>query len=162
MVASFATTTHSRSAMRPMPQMIEAECTSPPYMPQAASWPISRKGEPGSSSLLTRSRGSIFPRPTCLSRAEASPPSATVWILSFRSPTRLCMRSALARNSAERGLRPDLRTLISARAPEAAEALGGALAARVEEPVALAQRLVHLDVEPAREAREQRERRTGA
>src|SRR5260221_126344 len=62
MVASLATMTHSRPETRPTPQIIDAACTSPPYMPQAASWPISRNGEPGSSSLLTRSLGSILPQ----------------------------------------------------------------------------------------------------
>ena len=31
-------------------------------MSQAANWPISRKGEPGSSSCARRSRGSSLPR----------------------------------------------------------------------------------------------------
>src|SRR6185503_6087788 len=96
MVASFATITHSRPETRPTPQMIEAQCTSPPYMPQAASWPTSRKGEPGSSSARTRSRGSILPR------AAWSPPTVTVATLTFRSFTSSPMRPALALNSAER------------------------------------------------------------
>src|SRR3989454_8383668 len=104
MVASFATITHSRPETRPMPQMIEAECTSPLYMPQAASWPISRNGEPASSSVRTRSRGSSLPRAACLSRAAWSPPMVTVATFSLRSATSERMRSALARNSAERGL----------------------------------------------------------
>ncbi len=37
--------------------------------PLAASWPISRKGEPGSSRRSTRSRGSSLPRATRFSRA---------------------------------------------------------------------------------------------
>src|SRR5512145_2028255 len=104
MVASFATMTHSRPQTRPMPQMMDAEWTSPLYMPQAASWPISRNGEPGSSSLATRSRGSILPRAVCLSRAAWSPPCRTVAIFSRKSATSARMRSAFSRNSAERGL----------------------------------------------------------
>src|SRR3546814_8483703 len=38
--------------------------------------PISRKGEPGSSSRSTRSRGSSLPRLVCRSRDFALPPSA--------------------------------------------------------------------------------------
>src|ERR1700741_1959735 len=87
-----------------MPQMIDAECTSPPYMPHAASWPISRNGEPGSRSRAPRSRGSILPPAVCLSRADWSPPWETVATFSRRSETRACMRPALARNSSERGL----------------------------------------------------------
>src|SRR3954467_13469471 len=112
MVASFATITHSRPDTRPTPQIIEAECTSPLYIPQAASWPISRNGEPGSSSLFTRSRGSIFPRATCFSLAAASPPCDTVSILLRRSETNPCIRSAFAFKPDERGLSWLLSTLI--------------------------------------------------
>src|SRR5688572_1700503 len=87
-----------------MPATIEAEGTSPPYMPQAASWPISRKGEPGSSSVRTRSRTSSLPRATCFARAASSPPCETAAAFCRRSSTRPRMRSALARNSSERGL----------------------------------------------------------
>src|SRR3954471_6669890 len=104
MVASFATITHSRPETRPMPQMMEALCTSPEYIPQAASWAISTNGEPASSSVCTRSRGSILPRAVCLSRAACSPPMLTVATFSLRSSTSAFMRSALARNSAERVL----------------------------------------------------------
>ena len=45
-----------------MPAIMPAPGTSPSYMSQAASWPISRNGEPGSSSRSTRSRGSSLPR----------------------------------------------------------------------------------------------------
>src|SRR6185436_3323584 len=102
MVASLATITHSRPETRPMPQIIEAECTSPPYMPQAASCPTSRNGEPGSSRPRTRSRGSSLPRARCFSRAFSSPPIAALSVFSFRSATSPRMRSALARKSAER------------------------------------------------------------
>src|SRR5688572_30704284 len=88
-----------------MPATIEAEGTSPPYIPNAASWPISRNGEPGSSSVRTRSRTSSLPRATCLARAASSPPCETAAAFSRRSSTRPRMRSALARNSAGRGLR---------------------------------------------------------
>src|SRR3954462_13329248 len=111
-VASFATITHSRPDTRPMPQMIEAECTSPEYMPYAASWPTSRKGEPGSSRFLTRSRGSILPRAVCLSRALWSPPTLAAATFCFRSSTSAFIRSALARNSAERALTWLLMALI--------------------------------------------------
>src|SRR4051812_14215178 len=112
MVASFATITHSRPETRPMPQMMEALWTSPEYIPQAASWPISRNGEPGSSSVRTRSRGSILPRAVCLSRAAWSPPTLAAPTFSLRSATSVCMRSALARNSAERALTWLLMTLM--------------------------------------------------
>src|SRR5260221_5739690 len=84
--------------------MIDAEGISPPYMPKAASWPISRNGEPGSSSVRTRSRTSSLPRATCLRRAASSPPAETTAAFCFRSPTRPRMRAALARNSSDRGL----------------------------------------------------------
>src|SRR5690349_275701 len=115
MVASLATMTHSRPETRPMPQMIDALCTSPEYMPQAASWPISRKGDPGSSSVRTRSRGRSLPRAVCLSRAAWSPPTLTVATFCFRSSTSAFMRSAFALNSGERALSWLLMTLIPPR-----------------------------------------------
>ena len=60
--ASLATIIVSRPETRPMPAIIPAPGASPLYMSLAASWPISRKGEPGSSSRSTRSRGSSLPR----------------------------------------------------------------------------------------------------
>ena len=45
-------------------------------MPSAASAENSRKGEPGSSRALMRSRGSSLPRSVCLARAFSPPPRA--------------------------------------------------------------------------------------
>ena len=61
-VASLQTIIACRPDTRPMPAIMPAPGTSPSYMSQAASWPISRNGEPGSSSRSTRSRGSNLPR----------------------------------------------------------------------------------------------------
>jgi hypothetical protein len=47
-----------------------------PYMPLAVSWPTSRKGEPGSSSRSTRSRGSSFPRDKVRRSRDAVPRSS--------------------------------------------------------------------------------------
>src|SRR5574337_985683 len=95
---------HSWPWMAPMPATTPAQGASPSYMPWAASWPISRKGVPGSSSCATRSRGSSLPRAVCLARAASPPPcwAAVTW--ARRSSTRLRRVSALALNSAERGL----------------------------------------------------------
>src|SRR5437868_3938542 len=53
-----------------MPAIRPAPGTSPSYMSHAASWPISRNGEPGSSSRSTRSRGRSLPRETCRSNTS--------------------------------------------------------------------------------------------
>src|SRR3954466_13587528 len=82
-----------------MPAIIPAPGTSRSYMSHAASWPISRNGEPGSSSRSTRSRGSSLPRETWRSRLFSFPPSAA-WATSARSfcaSARFC--AARARNS---------------------------------------------------------------
>src|SRR5687768_10910099 len=104
MVASLATITHSRPDTRPMPVMIEAECTSPEYMPQAASCPTSRNGDPGSRSVRTRSRGRSLPRASCFLRAASSPPFETREIFSRKSETSCCICSEFALNSAPRSL----------------------------------------------------------
>ena len=57
-----------------MPAIIPAPGTSPWYRSHAASWPISRNGEPGSSNRSTRSRGSSLPRATWRSRCFSLPP----------------------------------------------------------------------------------------
>src|ERR1041384_6668758 len=96
--------THSRPETLPIPQIIEAEWTSPVYMPHAASCPISRNGEPGSSRLLTLSRAAAAWRLRCFSRASASPPSETSATFCLRSSTMARIRSELLLNSADRGL----------------------------------------------------------
>src|SRR5574338_191941 len=95
---------HSWPWTAPMPATTPAQGASPPYMPWAASWPISRKGVPGSSSCATRSRGSSLPRAVCLARAASPPPCCAAVTWARRSSTRLRRVSALALNSAERGL----------------------------------------------------------
>src|SRR4051812_2949061 len=83
---------HSRPDTRPMPAIIPAPGASSWYMPFAASWPISSRGEPGSSSRVTRSRGSSLPRATCRSRCLSGPPSAALatWLRSSSASARLC------------------------------------------------------------------------
>ena len=75
-VASFATITHSRPSMRPMPVMMPAPWMASSYIPLAASGESSRNGAPGSISVITRSRGRSLPRPTWRSRERSLPPSA--------------------------------------------------------------------------------------
>src|SRR5260370_23230589 len=87
-----------------MPAITPALGASPSYMPCAASWPISRKGVPGSSSCSTRSRGSSLPRAVCLSRAAGPPPCSAFDAFALRSSTNVRIASALARNSADCGL----------------------------------------------------------
>src|SRR5690349_19468044 len=79
--------------------MMPAPGTSPSYISPAASWPISRNGEPGSSSRSTRSRGSSLPRSTCRLRCFSGPPLAAsaTSARSFSASARLC--AARARNS---------------------------------------------------------------
>src|SRR5690606_8558109 len=96
-----------------MPAMMPALGASPPYMPQAASWPISRNGVPGSSSFSTRSRGSSLPRAVCLARAVSPPPRWTSAAFARKSSTSERIVSALAWNSAERGSIRDFRTSIA-------------------------------------------------
>ncbi len=48
-----------------MQVMTDADGTSPPYMPYAASGDSSRIAAPGSTSALMRSRGSSLPRARC-------------------------------------------------------------------------------------------------
>ncbi len=84
-VASWATIRHSRPETRPIPVMMPAQGTSSSYMPQAASCDSSRKGEPVSISVRTRSRGSSLPRFRCRARAVSPPPSAT--LSTFRRKT---------------------------------------------------------------------------
>src|SRR5712672_1161972 len=62
MVESLATTTHSRPSMRAMPVISPAPWMASSYMWLAASGESSRKGEPGSISVMTRSRGRSFAR----------------------------------------------------------------------------------------------------
>ena len=91
---------HLRPDTRPMPAIMPAPGTSPSYMSQAASWPISRNGEPGSSSRSTRSRGSSLPRDdVALAMLFSVPPSAAsaTSARSFSASARLC--AARARNS---------------------------------------------------------------
>ena len=64
------------SKVQPTPAIMPAACTSPSYMPKAASGAISRNGEPGSSNDSTRWRGAILPRATWRARAASGPPSA--------------------------------------------------------------------------------------
>src|SRR4051794_32738524 len=83
---------HSRPDPRPTPAIIPAPGASFPYTPFAASWPTSRNGEPGSSSRVTRSRGSSLPRATWRSRCLSGPPRAAAATLarSSSASARLC------------------------------------------------------------------------
>src|SRR5690349_17292746 len=63
MVESLATTMHSRPSMRAMPVISPAPWMASSYMRLAASGDSSRNGEPGSSRVMTRSRGSRFAAP---------------------------------------------------------------------------------------------------
>ena len=67
--------------------MMPAAGTWLSYMFQAASCDSSRNGEPTSSSVRTRSRGSSLPRATCFSRAASPPPWLMVSTFSRRSAT---------------------------------------------------------------------------
>ena len=75
-VASLAMISTSRPDTRPTPVIRPAPGASPSCIPKAASWPISRKGEPISSSRSTRWRGSSLPRATCRARVDSGPPKA--------------------------------------------------------------------------------------
>src|SRR5579864_3698178 len=96
-------TTHSCPETRPTPVMMPAPGAASPYRPMAASGDSSRKGEPGSSSSFTRSRGSSLPRPACLARAASPPPIATRSSFSRRSVTSADIAPAFAWNSSEPG-----------------------------------------------------------
>src|SRR5690606_25581777 len=85
------------------PAIIPAAAISSPYMPKAANWPISRKGEPGSRSCASRWRGKSLPRATCRSRASAGPPSAIVAALAAMSATSARICSAFALKLSEAG-----------------------------------------------------------
>src|SRR5215471_8600045 len=123
MVASLAMTTHSRPLTRPMPVMMLAECTSPPYMPCAANGESSRNGLPGSSSRPMRSRASNFPRATCRARASSLPPCIAASSLPRRSATRAFIASALRANSVEPGSIADVSAVIAARSARLIEQL---------------------------------------
>src|SRR5690349_15370329 len=73
------------------------------YMPWAASGDNSRNGEPGSSSRMTRSRGSNLPRDRWRSRMRWGPPSAASARRFCSSSANARMRAALAENSADAG-----------------------------------------------------------
>src|SRR5260370_15800552 len=107
------TTTHSLPETRPTPVMMPAPGASSSYTPNAASCESSRKGDPGPSSRRRRSRGSSFPRATCLARADSSPPCAARSTLARRSATSAAIATAFAWNSPERGFSLLLMTGIS-------------------------------------------------
>src|SRR6267378_4730622 len=93
--------------------MMPAPGASSSYTPKAASCESSRNGDPGSSSRRRRSRGSSFPRATCLARAGSSPPCAARPTLARRSATSPVIAPAFAWNSSERGFSLLLMTGIS-------------------------------------------------
>src|SRR6267378_1187413 len=93
--------------------MMPAPGASSSYTPKAASCESSRNGDPGSSSRRRRSRGSSFPRATCLARAGSSPPCAARPTLARRSATSPAIAPAFAWNSSERGFSLLLMTGIS-------------------------------------------------
>src|SRR5437879_5373098 len=93
--------------------MMPAPGASSSYTPKAASCESSRKGEPESSNKRRRSRGSSFPRATCLARAASSPPCAARPTLARRSATSAAIAPAFAWNSSERGFSLLLMTGIS-------------------------------------------------
>src|SRR5690606_9299225 len=86
-----------------MPAIMPAAGIGSPYMPQAANWPISRKGEPASRSCASRCRGSSLPRETWRWRASSGPPCSIVRAFSAMSATSAAMRLALARKASEAG-----------------------------------------------------------
>src|SRR5437773_6580742 len=93
--------------------MTPAPGASSSYTPKAASCESSRNGDPGSRSRRKRSRGSSFPRATCLARAGSSPPCAARSTLARRSATSSASARAFAWNSSERGFSLLLMTGIS-------------------------------------------------
>src|SRR5690606_8061655 len=86
-----------------MPAIMPAAGIGSPYMPQAANWPISRKGEPASRSCASRWRGSSLPRETWRCRAPSGPPCSIVRAFSAMSATSAAMRSAFALKASEAG-----------------------------------------------------------
>jgi len=89
-----------------------AQGASSLYMPNAASCENSRKGEPGSSRLRTRSRGSNLPREVWRSRDVSPPPISATATFARKSATSAAMASLLVLNSAERVWIFVLRTAI--------------------------------------------------
>src|ERR1019366_8984180 len=109
---------HSWPWTRPMPVMMPAQGASLSYMSRAASCDSSRNGEPASSRVRTRSRGSSLPRATCLARAASPPPCAPWSIFARKSSTSADIAPALVRNSAERALRLVFSVLMGRRQEE--------------------------------------------
>src|SRR5258708_28855502 len=83
--------------------MTPAPGASASYTPKAASCESSRNGAPGSRSRRKRSRGSSFPRATCLARADARPRCAARRPWGRRSATSAAIARAFAWNSSGRG-----------------------------------------------------------
>jgi hypothetical protein len=75
-VASLTSSMHQRPQTFPTPVIMVAPGGTPSYMSAPASCPSSKKGDPGSSRAVMRSRGSICPRLLCSLRAFSDPPAS--------------------------------------------------------------------------------------